>query len=156
MLSGSLIGKSSAQIAQTKERIPSDVLAQAIPVYNLLKAVETSDFNLYKSVWSLEDLKKYPFDNQDWQRIRREEIKFLHGGLGVYKRKALRYSFNGDDARGVVSVASKGQPGITYNVVNENGVWKVHSLEAVRSIVPPIPSSKEKVRSNVRPPSSPN
>src|SRR5688500_17029126 len=84
-----------AQSVQRKATLPSYVFPQAVPVYNLLKSLEVSDFNLYQSVWSSETLKMYrKGEHKDnWGKIHVDFIKVFREELGDYCLEKLRYSF---------------------------------------------------------------
>jgi hypothetical protein len=137
------LAQSKAQSLRNSSKTHPAVLPQALPVYNLLKAVETNDFDLYQSVWSSEHLKKYPreFDKQDWQKTRENWVE-LFRNEGIYNRKRLTFTFEGSDSSGVVNIRRKGLQPVLYNVIKENGKWK---LKVIPEVVAPGPISEIKV-----------
>jgi hypothetical protein len=116
---------SKTQSTRTKSNTPSAILPQAVPVYNLLKAIETNDFDLYRSVWSLEELKRSPerYDKRNWQETRASELEFFQtDGIKLNK---LKFTFKGNASSEVVSVRRRGLQPVIYYVIKENGKWKL-------------------------------
>ena len=121
---------SNAQAVQNEPALSASALPQAEPVYNLLKAVEVSDFNLYQSVWTSETLKMYRERKRDWSRIRREYRKMFREDVGRYRLEDLRFYFRKDYdfGAGVVFIVYKGERRTGFNVIEENGKWKIREM----------------------------
>lgn len=121
----------ATQATKRKAKVSSNLPLQALPVDNLLKALETSNFVLYQSAHSSRYRAKYhaELDKRNWKKTREQEFKFYYDTAGVKSRKGLEYKFTGDNSKGFVSIQRKGKELTNIYVVNENGQWKIMPLD---------------------------
>ena len=112
--------------AQSEAEYLSNIPPQAVPVYNMLKATETLDAVLFKSVWYSGTLKLWDaWGVKDYQTTVRAWRKSWRKELGRYKLKDLRYRYQGDESTGIIHIIHKGKERDGLFVILENGVWKV-------------------------------
>lgn len=119
-----------AHAAQNESGFRVSALPQAQPVYNLLRAVEISDFNLYRSVWASETQKMYRERKSNWPKIRRVFRKMFREDLGHYRLAGLRFDFRkeSESNAGVVFIMYKGHQRTGFNVIEEKGKWKIREM----------------------------
>lgn len=117
----------ATQATRRKAKVSSSLPPQALPIDNLLRALETSNFVLYQSAYSSRYRAKYPaeFDKLNWKKTREEEFSFYYDAVGVKSRKGLEYKFAGDDSKGFVSIRQRGKQLTNIYVVKENDQWKI-------------------------------
>ncbi|MFN2597149.1 MAG: hypothetical protein ABR563_08185 [Pyrinomonadaceae bacterium] len=122
--------KGSELQSQEEKGLPASDLPQAAPVYNLFKSLKTSDFELYRSVWTTETLKMYREKKKDWIRNHRRYLKGFCEDLGDCRLKDLRFFFRKDESleAGVVFIIYKGERRTGFNVIKEDGKWKIREM----------------------------
>jgi hypothetical protein len=104
----------------------SSIPPQAVPVYRLLKAIETSDVELFKSVWYSGTLKLWEaWGVKDYRATITVWRKSWRKELGRYKLRNLRYRYEGGESRGIIHISHQGNEPDGLFVIRENGVWKV-------------------------------
>jgi hypothetical protein len=118
-----------SQISKANRQSQSDYLSsippQAVPVYQLLKATETSDVGLFKSVWYSGTLKMWDaWGVKDYRAYLKEYRKYWRKELGRYNLKDLQYRYEGDKSSGIIYIHSKKGRESLF-VIIENGMWKV-------------------------------
>lgn len=62
---------------------------------------------------------------RDYRAAVREWRKHFRKELGKYNLKAVQYRYRGDDSSGVVYILYKGKEHGGWDVILENGVWKI-------------------------------
>ena len=106
----------------------SSIPPQAVPVYNLMKATETFDARLFKSVWCSGTLKMWSaWGVTDYAATVREWHKAYRKIYGKYDLRSLTYSYQGDESSGIVTIAYHGKERDALIVVREAGAWKLKS-----------------------------
>jgi hypothetical protein len=128
-----LTGSINAQTADTETGKPASELPQAEPVYNLLKAIEISDFDLFVSAFEPKSL-EFAMNGRrkkDWPKVRKGWKKDFKEDLGNYRFEDLRFvvdrSLN-NDVRSVVYIVYKGKLLHGMNVSKLTGKWKIIEL----------------------------
>jgi hypothetical protein len=120
-----VIPDGTAQVARNKSKAGSKIPSQAMPAFNLLKAVQNDDFDLYASVWSSKELKRRPLDRQTWKATREKEMNSFRDLLGTYNPNDVKYSFSGNNSKGTIWLARKGADLFSYQVVKEGKAWRI-------------------------------
>ena len=120
-----VIPDGTAQVARNKSKAHAAIPLQAAPAFNLLKAIQNDDFDLYASVWSSKELKKRPVDRQSWKTTREKEMNSFRDLLGTYNPNDVKYSFSGNNSKGTISLERKGADTLSYEVVREGKAWKI-------------------------------
>ena len=118
--------QSSKAKFQSEAEYLSTIPPQAVPVYNLLKATETLNAALFKSVWYSGTLKVWDAVGvKDYQATVREWRKAWRKELGRYNLRDLRYRYEGDELSGIIHIIHRDKERDGLFVIRENGVWKV-------------------------------
>jgi len=113
---------------QSEAEYLSSIPPQAVPVYNLLKATETLDAALFKSVWCSATLKLWSaWGVKDYEATVRKWHQASRKTYGKYDPRALTYSYQGDESSGIVTVVHHGKERDGLIVVREAGAWKLKS-----------------------------
>jgi|SRR6185437_16266161 len=120
------------QNSKAKRQSEGEYLAsippQAVPVYNMLKATETFDARLFKSVWCSGTLKMWSaWGVKDYEATVREWHRAYRKTYGKYDLRSLTYSYQGDESSGIVTIAYHGKERDGLIVVREAGAWKLKS-----------------------------
>jgi hypothetical protein len=120
--------KNSKAKAQSEADYLASIPPQAVPVYNMLKATETFDAKLFKSVWCSGTLKVWSaWGVKDYEATVRKWHKAYRKTYGKYDLRALTYSYQGDESSGIVTIIHQGKERDGLIVVREAGAWKLKS-----------------------------
>lgn len=108
-----------ASVTQAEEIIP-----QAKPVANWVKAANDNDVDLLKSVFSARMVKM--LELRGWDEVLVLYRKEFPKQFGSMELKDFEFGYFGKDATGEVEVAVKKKKLGRIRVVLENGEWKVN------------------------------
>ena len=120
-----------AQITKEENGLTVSALPQAEPVYNLLKALEISDFKLFLSAFDSKAVEfvMYGRRKKDWPKLRKEWKADFKDELGEYKLDDLRFAVDIEEpTRSVVFIVYKGKHLHGMNVSKRAGKWKIIEL----------------------------
>lgn len=116
-----IVSSSAIWSCQTPQ---ATIAPQAVPVFNLFKAIKTGDIDLLKSVFSATVYKE--LDRTDWKdnlRLYRAEMKKQ---FGVIRLDELRFEYKGKGEFGQVFVIqNQKKHDVPLNVILEKNVWKL-------------------------------
>lgn len=92
----------------------------------LLLAAREQDLELFKSAYSMP--LRVRLDRLGWERMLRHYGQSFRRQFGDYSLDDFECSFEGDEARGQVTIVFKGQPLPPLSVVREGEAWKLDQL----------------------------
>jgi hypothetical protein len=104
-----------------------EVIPQAEPVLNWLKAAKNSDPDLLKNVFSERMVKTFKTNDKSWPELLNIYQKVFKDKFGEYDLNDFSFIFEGGSKKGnVIIFKETGSSGLPVYVIKEKKQWKVN------------------------------
>ena len=104
-----------------------EVIPQAEPVLNWLKAAKNSDPDLLKNVFSERMIKTFKTNEKNWPELLNIYQKVFKDKFGEYDLNDFSFTFEGGSKKGnVIIFKGAGSSGLPVYVIKEKKQWKVN------------------------------